>query len=185
MNDRHKPATTVRPEGGEAFNRSALAAARAAYRTQEPPDQLEALLLARFGEQRPVERQVAAASPVAKQSRWGWQSVVVDAPAPRFCRRFVAVRRDGVCRALVVAMDFRNAGIHHAVHVGKRSERRAVERCADGARQRGARSDARFWNSRAPAKVAGTGARRDVVRAAWRNAGGAVYRKPSEKTLEF
>ena len=76
MNDRHKPATTVRPEGGEAFNRSALAAARAAYRTQEPPDQLEALLLARFGEQRTVERQVAAASPVAKQSRWGWQSVL-------------------------------------------------------------------------------------------------------------
>jgi hypothetical protein len=68
MNDHQLPSTP---------DRSALAAARSAYRMQEPPANLEATLLARFGEQRAIERQAAAVTPlVAKPSRWGWQSVL-------------------------------------------------------------------------------------------------------------
>ena len=67
MNDNPTPSTP---------DRSALAAARSIYRTEEPPTGLEATLLARFGEQRAVERQAAVAPPVARPSRWSWQGVL-------------------------------------------------------------------------------------------------------------
>ena len=78
MNDHQTHLISVRPERGEGFDDTALGQARAAYRTQEPPAELEATLLARFGEQRAVERQTAVVPPVvaAKPSRWSWQGVL-------------------------------------------------------------------------------------------------------------
>jgi hypothetical protein len=47
--------------------------ARATYRAEEPPLELEATLLARFGELRVQQQPVVAAVPAAKPARWGWQ----------------------------------------------------------------------------------------------------------------
>lgn len=76
MNDSQTPLISVRPERGEGFDDTALGRARSVYRTQEPPADLEATLLARFGEQRAVKRQAAVAPPVAKPFRWNWQSAL-------------------------------------------------------------------------------------------------------------
>ncbi len=54
--------------------------ARAAYRLDEPPEALEATLLARFGELRAHERlaarQAATVSKPGKSSPWNWQSLL-------------------------------------------------------------------------------------------------------------
>lgn len=50
--------------------------ARATYRAEEPPTELEATLLARFGELRVQERPTVAPATVVKPARWGWQRVL-------------------------------------------------------------------------------------------------------------
>lgn len=50
--------------------------ARATYRAEEPPVELEATLLARFGELRGQERPVVAVVATVKPARSGWQRVL-------------------------------------------------------------------------------------------------------------
>ncbi len=71
MNSSQTPSISARPERGEGFDDTALAAARAAYRTLEPPAELEATLLARFGELRATGRPLAA--PPATRPERGWR----------------------------------------------------------------------------------------------------------------